>query len=81
MVTGYLNFREEELSRDLTEYYRIMLSYYGTELAPLHLLQKAVHCDAVCCCNLPGEQPDIVTLIGCIQDEVYVIPVKDTKHR
>ena len=28
MATGYLDFREEELSRELTEYYRIMLSYY-----------------------------------------------------
>lgn len=28
MATGYLDFQEEELSRELTEYYRIMLSYY-----------------------------------------------------
>ena len=28
MATGYLNFSEEEVSRELTEYYRIILSYY-----------------------------------------------------
>lgn len=28
MATGYLNFGEEEISRELTEYYRIILSYY-----------------------------------------------------
>ena len=28
MATGYLNFTEEELSEELTEYYRIILSYY-----------------------------------------------------
>lgn len=28
MATGYLNFSEEEISTELTEYYRIMLSYY-----------------------------------------------------
>lgn len=28
MATGYLNFSEEELSVELTEYYRIILSYY-----------------------------------------------------
>ena len=53
MATGYLNFQEEELGRELTEYYRIMLSYYGTNLAPLQLPQKAVHRDAACCRDLP----------------------------
>ncbi len=28
MATGYLNFSEEEISRELTQYYRIILSYY-----------------------------------------------------
>lgn len=28
MATGYLNFSEEEISKELTEYYRIILSYY-----------------------------------------------------
>ncbi len=28
MATGYLDFSEEEISRELTEYYRIILSYY-----------------------------------------------------
>lgn len=28
IATGYINFSEEELSRELTEYYRIILSYY-----------------------------------------------------
>lgn len=28
MATCYLNFSEEEISRELTEYYRIILSYY-----------------------------------------------------
>lgn len=28
MATGYLDFSEEEISRELTEYYRIVLSYY-----------------------------------------------------
>lgn len=28
MATGYLNFSEEEISQELTEYYRIILSYY-----------------------------------------------------
>lgn len=28
MATGYLNFSEEEISEELTEYYRIILSYY-----------------------------------------------------
>ena len=28
MATGYLSFSEEELSEELTEYYRIVLSYY-----------------------------------------------------
>ena len=27
-ATGYINFSEEEISRELTEYYRIILSYY-----------------------------------------------------
>lgn len=28
MATGYLTFTQEEISRELTEYYRIILSYY-----------------------------------------------------
>lgn len=28
MATGYLNFSEEEIGEELTEYYRIILSYY-----------------------------------------------------
>ena len=28
MATGYLNFSEDEISKELTEYYRIILSYY-----------------------------------------------------
>lgn len=28
MATGYLDFTEEEISQELTEYYRIILSYY-----------------------------------------------------
>ena len=28
MATGYLHFTEEEISRELTDYYRIILSYY-----------------------------------------------------
>ena len=28
MATGYLEFSEEEIDRELTEYYRIVLSYY-----------------------------------------------------
>lgn len=28
LATGYLNFSQEEISRELTEYYRIILSYY-----------------------------------------------------
>lgn len=28
MATGYLNFTEEQISEELTEYYRIILSYY-----------------------------------------------------
>lgn len=28
MATGYLDFTEEEISEELTEYYRIILSYY-----------------------------------------------------
>ena len=28
MATGYLNFSQEEIRTELTEYYRIMLSYY-----------------------------------------------------
>ena len=28
IATGYINFSEEEISRELTEYYRIILSYY-----------------------------------------------------
>ena len=28
MATGYRDFSEEEISRELTEYFRIILSYY-----------------------------------------------------
>ncbi len=34
MATGYLNFSQEEVSTGLTEYYRIMLSYYIYDVLP-----------------------------------------------
>lgn len=44
MATGYLNFSEEEISTELTEYYRIMLSYYKqvkTEEELQHWLERS----------------------------------------
>ena len=44
MATGYLNFSEEEISTELTEYYRIMLSYYKqvkTEEELQHCLERS----------------------------------------
>ena len=43
MATGYLNFSEEEINEELTEYYRIILSYYKQVKSEEELQQWLEH--------------------------------------
>lgn len=43
MATGYLNFSEEEIDEELTEYYRIILSYYKQVKSEEELQQWLEH--------------------------------------